>query len=275
MKKYTLLLCYILWCLVPARAQHTAKPFILGQIDTLPSEILRETRILNIYLPPDYHPDSAARYPVVYLLDGSADEDFIHVAGLLQFCNFPWVKVMPPAIVVGIANVDRRRDFTFPTTVAEDLKRNPTSGHSEAFIAFLERELIPYIDKHYRTAPARMLIGQSLGGLLAVEVLFKKPQLFNHYLIVSPSLWWDNGSLFKYSPSAFSQPVDVFVAVGKEGKIMENGSRRLVKTLKNMSSGPRNLAFNFLKNRNHATIFHQAVYEGFEVLGKVFTTGKS
>ena len=100
----------------------TKAPFVLGVVDTVHSVILQEKRVLNIYLPVGYHPDSAARYPVIYLLDGSADEDFIHVAGLVQFCNFPWVNMLPPSIVVGIANTQRRRDLTFPTTIAQDKK---------------------------------------------------------------------------------------------------------------------------------------------------------
>src|SRR6185312_652678 len=93
------------------------RPFVLGRINEIQSKILGEKRILNIYL-----------------LDGSADEDFIHVAGLVQFLNFPWVDILPKSILVGIANVDRKRDFTFPTSVMQDKKELPTSGGSAKFI---------------------------------------------------------------------------------------------------------------------------------------------
>jgi len=93
------------------------KLFVLGKINEIESTILLEKRILNIYLPDGYNEKDTVQYPVIYLLDGSADEDFIHIAGLLQFLNFPWVNKVSKSILVGIANVDRKRDFTFPTTI--------------------------------------------------------------------------------------------------------------------------------------------------------------
>lgn len=75
---------------------------------TFKSEILNENRILNIYLPNEYFNDSTQKFPVIYLLDGSLDEDFIHIAGLVQFCSFSWINEIEPTIVVGIENVDRQ-----------------------------------------------------------------------------------------------------------------------------------------------------------------------
>lgn len=124
---------------------------MIGVVDEMQSKVLNEKRILNIYLPEGYNKSDTVRYPVIYLLDGSADEDFIHIAGLVQFNSFEWVNQVPKSIVVGIAAVDRRRDFTFPTTVEEDKKRYPTTGRSNAFIHFLETELQPFIEKKYRT----------------------------------------------------------------------------------------------------------------------------
>lgn len=174
----------------------TEKPFVLGLIDEIQSVELAEKRILNIYLPEGYNKNDTIKYPVVYLLDGSADEDFIHVVGLYQFYTFPWINRVPKSIVVGIASVDRRRDFTYPTTIEADKKRYPTTGHSENFINFIQKELQPYIEKKYKTISSRTIIGQSLGGLLATEILLKKPELFNQYIIISPSIWWDNGFHF-------------------------------------------------------------------------------
>lgn len=96
------------------------RPFVLGVVDTLRSAELQKVRVLNIYLPAGYQAADTAKYPAVYSLDGSADEDFMHVAGLAQFAAFPWVKALPRSIAVGLANAGRRRDFTFPTTVARD-----------------------------------------------------------------------------------------------------------------------------------------------------------
>ena len=101
----------------------SSRPFVLGRIEELRSKELHEVRVLNIYLPEGYSKNDAAKYPVIYLLDGSADEDFIHIAGLVQFNSFDWVGQVPKSIVVGLATVDRKRDFTFPTGIEEDTFR--------------------------------------------------------------------------------------------------------------------------------------------------------
>jgi predicted alpha/beta superfamily hydrolase len=104
------------------KSADNSKPFVLGVIDEIQSVKLGEKRVLNIYLPEGYDKNDAVKYPVIYLLDGSADEDFIHVVGLVQFNNFSWINRVPKSIVVGIATVDRRRDFTYPTTIEADKK---------------------------------------------------------------------------------------------------------------------------------------------------------
>lgn len=250
------------------------KPFSIGEIIELESSILNEKRILNIYLPEGYHPDSAATYQVIYLLDGSEDEDFIHVVGLVQFTNFPWVDMLPKTIVVGIRNIDRKRDFTYPTSVEEIQEAFPTSGKSANFISFLEKELQPFIDKNYKTNSNKMLLGQSLGGLVATEILFKKPSLFSHYIIISPSLWWDDQTLLKVEPtflkSDFHKNLSVFVGVGNEDKytVMETDARSLFAILQKEEKENIDAHFKFFENLTHADILHLAIYDAFRVLFK-------
>jgi len=259
-----------------AAAPANDKPFILGVIDEIQSDALAEKRILNIYLPDGYSKNDSLAYSVIYLLDGSADEDFIHIVGLVQFNNFPWINRVPKSIVVGIANVDRKRDFTYATTIAEDQKRFPATGHSDKFITFIEKELQPHIEKKYRTNGSKMIIGQSLGGLLATEILLKKSALFNNYVIISPSLWWDNGSLLKHAPALINniqQPTGIYIGVGKEGlapteipHVMEVDANLLADKLKNSKNGNLHVFFDYLPNEDHATITHQAVFNAFRIL---------
>lgn len=264
---------------------NTSKPFVLGSIEDIQSTQLAEKRTLNVYLPEGYKPDDTLRYPVIYLLDGSADEDFIHVVGLVQFNNFAWINRVPKSIVVGIANVDRRRDFTYPTTLEEDKKRFPTTGHSAAFIAFIETELQPFIEKKYRTTSSKTIIGQSLGGLLATEILVKKPTLFTKYIIISPSLWWDNGSLLNQPAavlkSSFSQKTGVYIGVGKEGlgpgslpHVMEVDANVLADKLSQSKSKSVTTYFDYLPQEDHATITHQAVFNAFRLLYPIPATDK-
>lgn len=253
------------------------QPFVLGVIEELPSSILKEKRTLNIYLPEGYDAADSITYPVVYLLDGSADEDFIHVVGLYQFNNFSWINRVPKSIVVGIANVDRKRDFTFSTNSIPDRERHPTAGHSAQFIDFIEKELQPFINKRYRSNHSATLIGQSLGGLLATEILFTKPTLFNTYIIISPSIWWDNGSLLKKEAlvleASFVQKTNVYIGVGKEGltpgdspRVMEVDANLLAEKIQYSKSKTVTAYFEYLPQEDHATIGHQAIFNALRLI---------
>jgi uncharacterized protein len=255
----------------------TTQPFVLGVVETFYSTQLAEKRTANIYLPEGYNKNDSIKYPVVYLLDGAADEDFIHIVGLYQFNNFSWINRVPHSIIVGIANVDRRRDLTFPTTIEADKKRNPTAGHSNRFISFIEKELQPFIEKKYKTTIEKTIIGQSLGGLLATEILLKKPTLFNKYIIVSPSLWWNDGSLLRETSAileaSFSQQTGIYIGVGKEGlapgdipHVMEVDANLLAEKLKETKSKNVTVYFDYLPQEDHATVTHQAVFNALRLL---------
>jgi predicted alpha/beta superfamily hydrolase len=259
------------------KQNETSKPFVLGTIEEINSKILSEKRILNIYLPEGYNKNDTIKYPVTYLLDGSADEDFIHVVGLFQFNNFSWINRVPKSIVVGIANIDRRKDFTYPTTIEEDQKRDPTSGKSANFISFIETELQPFIEKKFKTNNSKTIIGQSAAGLLATEILIKKPYLFNKYIIISPSLWWDNGSLLNVeSPiyeESYKEKIDIYIGVGKEGlapteipHVMEVDANLLSEKLKSTKSKNVKISFDYLPEEDHATITHQAIFNAMRIL---------
>lgn len=242
------------------------KDFSIGNTLKIKSNILGEERDLNIYLPLGYSVDSSKLYPVIYLLDGSADEDFIHISGLVQFASFSWTNMLPESIVVGIGNVDRKRDFTYPATNEADRKDFPTSGHSANFISFLEKEVQPYIEANYQTNNNRTLIGQSLGGLLATEILFYHPQLFDNYIIVSPSLWWDNESLLSQTPLPSYRKKSIYIAVGKEGDIMERTAKALYEKINDGTTDTKHIFFEFLSDKTHADALHQAVYNAFNIL---------
>lgn len=243
----------------------TIRPLSIGETRILKSGILGENRILNIYLPNNY--DKHVAYPVIYLLDGSVNEDLIHISGLVQFFNMMFQ--MPDFIVIGIANVDRKRDFTFPTVLKDLKEKYPTTGGSAKFIDFIEKELQPFIQTNYKTTETKYIIGQSLGGLLASEILLKRPFLFTHYFIISPSLWWNNESLLDEAKEILSRQPDnnlyVYISVGAEGKLMEYGAEKLAKALN--KSKKKNLRVDFMPmpKENHATILHNSMYEAFKI----------
>lgn len=284
MKNSILLLAHILFyffCDAQSKtASGTGKPLVMGEVHEIRSVILSEKRVLNVYLPEGYKKNDTTTYQVVYLLDGGMDEDFIHVTGLYQFNSFPWINRVAPSIIVGIVNTDRKRDMTFPTTDTADKRRYPTAGHSDRFINFLEKELKPFIQKQFKTSATSTLIGESLGGLLATEILLKRPNLFTKYIIVSPSLWWDNGSLLQYSTKTLQETslpsTTVYIGVGKEGqtpgntpRIMEADANYLAEQIKHVHNKMITVHFDYLPKENHATIMHQAVFNALQAMNPV------
>jgi uncharacterized protein len=247
------------------------RSFSIGETIEFNSNVLNEIRMLNIYLPSSYGNASKKKYPVIYLLDGSAEEDFIHLAGLVQFGSFSWINQIPESIVVGIANVNRKRDFTYPTSNIKDKVDFPSSGGSKDFIKFISDEVQPLVEKNYLTNSSKTIIGQSLGGLLATEILFKSPSLFDNYIIISPSLWWDDESLLEFEPSTKLTSKSIYIGVGKEGNIMERVSNALFEKVKANNSHGNLIYFNFFEQLSHGDTLHLAVYDAFN---KIFRNGK-
>lgn len=184
-----LLFCLALLPATVARAQ--APPlYEAPERIVIKSQVLGEERVILVRTPAGYA-RGAERFPVLYMTDG--DAHIQHTSGTVSFLARN--ARMPEMIVVGITNTDRTRDLT-PTRV-ERLPGNPnvqfpTSGGGDKFLKFIETELIPQIESKYRTQPYRALAGHSLGGLFAVHAMLARPELFNSYIAVSPSLQWDN-----------------------------------------------------------------------------------
>ena len=149
----------------------------IGTVDTVYSKILGEKRAILVHVPKG---DKTEKYPVLYILDG--EEHFQSAVAIDEQMS----GVTPPMIVVGITNTNRERDLT-PTHVANSKE----SGGGENFIAFIEKELMPYVESHYSTAPYRIFSGHSLGGLTVMNAFFNHTNLFNAYIALDPSLWWD------------------------------------------------------------------------------------
>jgi len=171
---------------------------VIGTRDSLYSDIMGEQRDIWVYVPASF--SEGKTYPVLYLLDG--DGHFYSVMGLIkQLSTTNGNTVVPEMVIVGIPNTDRLRDLT-PTHVGDSTS---TSGGGDNFTSFIEKELIPYVDNKYPTTSYRTMIGHSLGGLMAIDVLISKPELFDNYVAIDPSLWWDNRKILMEAKLALSQ----------------------------------------------------------------------
>jgi predicted alpha/beta superfamily hydrolase len=188
------------------------KPVTIGVADTLYSPTLKETRRFLVYTPPSYNDTTyqPRRYPVLYLLDG--DAHFHSVSGLAQILGtgVNGTYVVPEMIIVAISNTNRTRDMT-PTRTDRDPSGKPqpglaASGGMAPFLGFIKNELIPRVEQTYRTAPYRVFVGHSLGGITTIYALYTMPDAFNAYVDIDPSLWWDNRLLLKQAKDRFSKP---------------------------------------------------------------------
>lgn len=277
MKKAFAIIGFLLSGGLTILAQTHLQPLAIGVTEKLESVVLRETRTINIYLPEEYNVDDTITYPVIYIPDGGIEEDFIHITGIVRFNTQPWIARFPKSIVVGIENVNRRRDFTFQVANLDFVEKMgfskenfPSYGESANYIAFFEKELLPYIEKKYKANTNRTIIGESLAGLLCTEILLEKTSLFNTYIIISPSLWWGDAILLKQADSLFKMQLNphtkVFIAAPnkKEDLSMYNQARALYKLLK---KHPRLIThFDYLPDELHSTVMHQAVYNAFKRL---------
>lgn len=249
-----------------AQAIEGTTPFQLGVVDHIESGITGQSRDLNIYLPADYTPEK--EWPVIYLLDGSKNEDFVHISGIVQFLT-EIVDTMPEAIIVGIANVDRKHDFTFAAgSTAAYKKELPTAGGSKDFITFLEKDLKPFIRKKYHGTGTETLIGQSLGGLVAAEILLTRANMFENYLIVSPSIWWNDEALLKTKPEGLANTkyARICIAVGSEGDQMRKGAKGLMSLIQSRENADIKVSFIDMPQESHLTILHNAAYKGLQLL---------
>lgn len=177
---------FLCFCLYNLQGQNS-NDVVIGKIDRIDSEILNEQRKVLVYVPKDKAYEKKT-YPVVYLLDG--DAHFYSVVGMIhQLSSVNGNTVYPKMIIVGISNTNRTRDLT-PTK-----GKSANSGGGENFISFIEKELIPHIDSNYPTKAYRTFIGHSLGVLTVMNTLLHKPYLFNAYVAIDPSMWWNNKNL--------------------------------------------------------------------------------
>lgn len=243
-----------------------ASPLSIGETFTIPSKILAETRRINVYLPPGYEAGKDARFPVLYMPDGGMGEDFLHVAGLVQ------VSVgngtMRPFVLVGIENTERRHDMTGPTEDPEDRKIAPRVGGSAAFREFLAKELMPEVRARYRTTDETAIIGESAAGLFIVETFFLAPEMFDTYIALDPSLWWNQEELVRRSAERLKErkgQSTLFLATSDEKGLVEP-VQRLVEILKKNAPAGLRWTYEPMPSETHGTIYHPAALRAFRVL---------
>lgn len=237
----------------PLLAQSAADPIPAHTSFMLHSRILNEDRTINVYTPAG--PTSGdTLLPVLYMLDGGLAEDFPHVVNTID--SLIGLGRIAPVMVVGIENTERRRDLTGPTSVGSDSTIAPHVGGSAAFRRFVRDELMPEVRARCRCGGERAIVGESLAGLFVVETLLREPGLFQRYIALSPSVWWNAGELVRTAgPRAAELPEGrvVFLTAANEEQIAD-GTGSIAAALRAAAPGLM-LYYEPRPDLEHGTIF--------------------
>ncbi len=231
---------------------------------------------------PDSYKSSARRYPVLFVTD--AGYAFPVVRSIAQ--RLARHAGMEEVIVVGLSYAkgdspvhSRRRDYTPTTPRANGYRsdmpgRAPVFGEAGAYGRFIAEEVFPLVAAHYRADMDRKaFVGHSYGSLLGLEVLLTRPATFEHYILGSPSLWFDRGVMFDreqaYARSHRDLPASVYFGIGARETLAPGSTRSrleeeadMVADLKEFGAALASRRYPGLKSRvevfdgdDHASVF--------------------
>ena len=263
----------------PGGKQETDNRIVAGTIDSLFSKTLNEERKIWVYLPEEDNLFTKQSYPVVYLLDG--DAHFFSVMSLVQqLSEVNMNMILPRMIVIGITNTDRTRDLT-PSHVTTDgdipdSSFFSTSGGAENFTAFIEDELIPFVDSNYPTSPYRVLIGHSYGGLFTINTLLNHTRLFNGYIAIDPTMSYDKNKLLKQAEKILAEKdfkgASFYLTIANQGysdtdTSKENAASFELARLLDLNKG-NNLvsSWHYYKDDNHGSVPPISEYDGLRFI---------
>jgi hypothetical protein len=240
-----------------------------------------------VSLPTSYH-QSDQRYPVLYVPD--LDQAFLDirgaswVMGLGKFMGRggvleEFILVGVPLKSDGVLDWLRKRAFDLTPTEVEAWNASfakqtggpVQSGGASMFLRTLKEEVIPFIESRYRVTSDRGLSGDSLGGLFAAYVLLNDGNTFSRYLIGSPSLWWDNGTILKteaaLAKSGKTLHGRVFLSVGAdEGEDMVGPLKNLTTALTSRAYPNLQLETHTFEGENHLSVVAATVSRGLRFL---------
>lgn len=266
----------LLFIAIPAQAQDaqplaTMTPIAIGTSYSFRSEVLDAERTINVWLPASYAENPERLYPVLYVIDGGAEQDFHHISGLAQHGAIS--RTFDEMIVVGIETESRLLELTSPASDPRYPDYMEPNGGAADFRRFIRDEVIPRIAASYRVSGEAALIGESLAGLFVVETLLRAPDLFASYIAISPSLWWDQASLVADAAALMRQEGHqtgnrrLYLTMANEGGTMQAGLETLLVALE--SQAPESLRWTYVARQDsehHGSIYHVAALDALRVL---------
>ena len=197
-----------------------------SNVVTIHSKVLNEDRKIYVHCPKPDTANPTKRYPVLYLTD--ADNYFELLAFYTGYLSRWDVLAMPEMIVVATAHADRIKDLTPTHGTTNYLGKRDTAGYyktsggNENFLQFIRTELMPVIERNYKTEPYKILGGHSFGGITTINCMLTHPEMFNAYIAISPSFYWDNRYLLKLTDKILKKSSvlnkKLFYSNGNEGE---------------------------------------------------------
>lgn len=259
--------------------QAQSKPVCLDNTEqfSITSKYVRgETYVTQVGLPIGYAP-SIKTYPVLYVLDG--DKSFGMTKEIADWLM--WSKEIKNIIVVGISygqGMDawwskRARDYThcLDTIMAKGAFLN--AGGAEIFLDFVSNELFPIINKNYKTnQDSTAIVGLSFGGMLSTYTLFTHPDMFREYIIIAPSLVWNNRSILKMEAEYFNKHKElnksVYMAYGSldSKDWIIDSTDELIKTVKTRNYQGLKFVTRVFEGETHISVYSTALTNGLKTV---------
>lgn len=218
---------------------------IVGETFTIPSKILDEDRTIQIFTPDNYS-TSEKSYPVLFILDGQ--RYFLHGVSLYQ--SFTNGKQTPEFIIVGISKTSSERNRNF-------------SSNASNFLAFLEKEVIHFIDANYRTSKERLLFGWAYGGGFVLQTMITKPELFATYIAASPFPL--EGKINQLDTFFMDNPKfkkSLYFTSGTNEGVVKEGTFQLNSYLSNNAPESMNWTFTEMEGEEHRSTPYASLYHG-------------
>ena len=261
--KLLVLLCFGIALISTSSAQDNSKPIVIGEELKIYSDTLNEERTILVGKPTSYEQGDES-YPIMIVLDGSAH--FHYTTGITKY--LAGNQFIPELLVISVQNTDRNRDLTPPSQVQREMEGLPTQGGAENFQTFIADELLPWVEENYRTRPYKILVGHSFGGLFAINSLVTRPEIFDAYIAISPSLQWNDQRLVDRAETFFENTekldASLFMTVGNEGNGLLGGVRKLSGVLDEKSPSGFEWHFEHMPMETHNSVPQRSTYQGLE-----------
>ena len=234
-------------------ADPRGEPIVVGSIHRIQSSVYGNEQVVTVRLPRGYADDPDKTYPVLFSVDGGPDQDFELLAGIAAEAEFS--TSFEPFILIGVNTEDRYKQLSPEMTrlPAERLKENfgdrIQPGGAEQFREYLARDVIPWATGRYRT-DRKILGGASFAGLFVLDTLLERPALFDDYIALTPSIWWDDGRIVDEAAQQLAKhaPSDrrLYFTMGDEGVGNRTGGWLSKLVMAFETSAPKGLKWAFV-----------------------------